>query len=331
MKSLTSDFLDNRNKQNRYKRFIVVIAIFLLVAGTAAAGFYLYEKDEENKTVQVAGSGTASVLPKEWLIKYFATDNENDPAVGGPYGDPDNDVLTNLQEFYFGADPTNPDSDGDGQIDGAEVALNSNPLGPGELYSTEFARRIADQYLISNNLEEFKSENIQRQVLQLLNPPDPEKLEVVLPGKETLKVFSQNTPETIDRYFQESIAATEPLDIDAKILQVALQNPASVDHQSVLGLIYEVMYRFRAVKVPSDALYFHQLRLAALAASANLLEIAKTVDFAAEPETQKYKFQEQYYQVALMEKISYIVRDETQKLKDKYPEIVSKYQSNVTP
>lgn len=318
---------DNFIRPASSRKFLLLVVLLLAAASSAAVGWKLYQTYPEDSIKAASGPG---LLPREWLIKYFANDDENAAGIGGPDGDPDGDILTNMQEFYFNTNPANPDTDNDGQIDGAEVAINSNPNGPGELYSTEFAKRIADQYLISNNLEEFKSENIEKQILGLLNPPDPAKIEVVLPDKKTLKISSQNTPEAIDRYFQESIEATDLLDVDSRSLQVVLQNPGGIDHQSTLGLIYEAMNKFRAVKVPSDALYFHQLRLAALQAAANLLEIAKTVDFNAEPETQIDKFQNQYYQIALVEKISYMVRDETQKLKDKYPEVVAKYESNAT-
>lgn len=47
--------------------------------------------------------------------------------------DVDNDQLTNAKEFVYGTDPRNPDTDGDGFNDGAEVEQNYNPLGEGKL------------------------------------------------------------------------------------------------------------------------------------------------------------------------------------------------------
>jgi hypothetical protein len=40
----------------------------------------------------------------------------------------DNDGLTNDEEIARGTDRTNPDTDGDGFLDGAEVRLGTNPL-----------------------------------------------------------------------------------------------------------------------------------------------------------------------------------------------------------
>ena len=44
-----------------------------------------------------------------------------DPTLNDADLDPDGDVLTNLQEYLRGADPFNPDSDGDVIIDGLEA------------------------------------------------------------------------------------------------------------------------------------------------------------------------------------------------------------------
>jgi hypothetical protein len=47
-------------------------------------------------------------------------------------GDSDNDGLSDDSEVLFwGTDPNNPDTDGDGYLDGAEVESGYNPLGPG--------------------------------------------------------------------------------------------------------------------------------------------------------------------------------------------------------
>jgi hypothetical protein len=49
------------------------------------------------------------------------------------YNDDDNDGLLNYREEKFGTNKNNPDSDGDGYLDGDEVRNGYDPLGPGQL------------------------------------------------------------------------------------------------------------------------------------------------------------------------------------------------------
>src|SRR5207302_671024 len=55
---------------------------------------------EANQTVSTVGDG----IPDYWKAQYgFSVDDD----IGND--DPDGDGLTNLEEFYAGTDPTNPD------------------------------------------------------------------------------------------------------------------------------------------------------------------------------------------------------------------------------
>lgn len=51
--------------------------------------------------------------------------------------DSDHDGISDDDEKVFGTDPQNPDSDGDGFLDGAEVKEGYNPLGEGKLGEVE--------------------------------------------------------------------------------------------------------------------------------------------------------------------------------------------------
>jgi len=60
-------------------------------------------------------------LPDYWEKSYFGQTGQN------PDEDPDNDGLSNLQEYLLGTNPQNNDSDGDGMSDGWEVQHQLNP------------------------------------------------------------------------------------------------------------------------------------------------------------------------------------------------------------
>jgi hypothetical protein len=66
------------------------------------------------------------------------------PTIGSPtpsvdasaeISDVDKDGLTAAEERYYGTDPNNADTDGDGYKDGDEVKAGYDPLGPGKLDS----------------------------------------------------------------------------------------------------------------------------------------------------------------------------------------------------
>ncbi len=63
-------------------------------------------------------------MPDAWEIAHGL--NPYDPTDAAR--DPDNDGLTNLQEYLAGTDPHVADTDGDGLLDGQEIKLGTNPL-----------------------------------------------------------------------------------------------------------------------------------------------------------------------------------------------------------
>jgi L,D-transpeptidase catalytic domain/Bacterial TSP3 repeat len=89
-------------------------------------------------------------IPDVWETQVFHTDPDNADTDGDGYSDLveiengydplnpkpgaklkdadyDHDGLSDRMELLFGSDPTNPDTDGDGHLDGAEVAAGYDP------------------------------------------------------------------------------------------------------------------------------------------------------------------------------------------------------------
>lgn len=103
----------------------ILIAIALLIVFIGALAWYGYK-----------GSNT----------DYTDTSNQNllaiassSPDNSASQIDSDHDGLPDWEEALYGTDPHNPDTDGDGTSDGAEVALGRNPLvkGPNDFLASK--------------------------------------------------------------------------------------------------------------------------------------------------------------------------------------------------
>ncbi len=65
------------------------------------------------------------LMPDGWEVSHSL-----DPLVDDAAGDPDEDELSNLEEYEEGTNPHDPDSDGDTYYDGEEVRKGRDPLDP---------------------------------------------------------------------------------------------------------------------------------------------------------------------------------------------------------
>jgi protocatechuate 3,4-dioxygenase beta subunit len=102
----------------------------LITATGTGTAFITARNEGATATIQVNVSLPASTvsdgIPDSWKVAHgFSV---TDASVAG--ADPDNDGLTNLQEYQLGTDPNNPDTDGDGIPDGQEVKIGTSPLSP---------------------------------------------------------------------------------------------------------------------------------------------------------------------------------------------------------
>jgi hypothetical protein len=71
--------------------------------------------------LKMAFSFDLANLPDWWKLRYFQTTNVDPNAFS------DADTLTNLQEYWYGTDPTKADTDYDGIVDSDEVSSNTDP------------------------------------------------------------------------------------------------------------------------------------------------------------------------------------------------------------
>ncbi|HUR61637.1 MAG TPA: hypothetical protein VM286_04665 [Candidatus Thermoplasmatota archaeon] len=71
--------------------------------------------------------GNGNGLPDVWEIRYFNSTTVNQAGGVDPNGDPDHDGCSNLCEAANGTDPFNPDTNGNGILDGDEAKARASP------------------------------------------------------------------------------------------------------------------------------------------------------------------------------------------------------------
>ena len=102
---------------------LVVLMIAMcpaMVANATTSVYYIYDSLGRVKEV---------LYPTERVVyNYDSAGNRTSTTITNSSVDTDNDGLDSIAEFLNGTDPNNPDSDGDGMLDGWEVGHGFNPL-----------------------------------------------------------------------------------------------------------------------------------------------------------------------------------------------------------
>jgi hypothetical protein len=106
--------------------------------------------------------GDGDGLPDDWEAFY---------RLVNPSDDPDQDCLSNIEEYYAGTDPRRPDTDNDGFFDGEEIEAGSEPLDghdiPGDLTGLFPRLRLFPDHLVFRT--GTASGNPPSQIVQLYN------------------------------------------------------------------------------------------------------------------------------------------------------------------
>jgi len=271
MNSQKFNFLPKRSIFSRQRMYFVGGFLFL-AAVAAAGGLYLRENRSDSVAMaEVKGAVDSRILPKEWLVKYFLTDDIDAVAVNGPDGDPDGDTLSNYQEYLFGTDPTKDDTDGDGYIDGYELAFNLDPLGPGSL-SADVENSYVKEFLVSNEqYQDLAQDKILGQFEQLLQPDRAVVMD--FPDDRELTITSDNSTEAFEKYFNETESITSA---DQAELEDITNNLFAFSVEQLEQYIQKLQAKetlLKAVPVPSELANIQRVKIAGVRAGRRIFEI----------------------------------------------------------
>ncbi len=121
-----------RARSSYVREFIVGAGLFVL---SLVAVIYLLNTDYEKVArrlkafVNPDGLLGAQQIPASWLARYNVSYVDDSDL----QSDIDGDGLSLYEEYLYLTNPINPDTDGDGVLDGQEVENRTNPQGDGQL------------------------------------------------------------------------------------------------------------------------------------------------------------------------------------------------------
>lgn len=131
--------IEELERKNLIKKVIIAVVLvsFLVLGGVFAYNKWIKKPEVKNEETKITkeerqvteGDTDEDGMPDEWEKKYGLNLEDARDALF----DPDFDKLTNLDEYKYGTDPNNPDTDNDGYQDGEEVKAGYNPKGAGKL------------------------------------------------------------------------------------------------------------------------------------------------------------------------------------------------------
>jgi hypothetical protein len=135
--------------------------------------------------------------------------------------DRDQDGLTDAEEYLYGTDPDNPDTDGDGYSDGVEVEAGYDPLKPAPGDKIVFESQIENEV----QLKEEESPNLTEEFFENLTTEKDQELDILgdyynNPDKyseqENLNNLSQVslTSEDIQKFLEQT---TEEIDLNQEM------------------------------------------------------------------------------------------------------------------
>jgi hypothetical protein len=105
-------------------RLIFIIFSLIFIAALGVLAYFLVGPNKNGDDQGDIPQQITSRIPGHWMKLHFNVEVCDRPLVCGDDADPDNDGLTNYEEFRVdkgGTDPNNPDTDGDGLADGDEI------------------------------------------------------------------------------------------------------------------------------------------------------------------------------------------------------------------
>ncbi len=257
--------------QKNSKKFNIIVAILILLIGISIGGYWVLK----SKTSQAD------------FLKQMAQKMQDQEIID----DLDHDGLTGWEENLHKTDPNNPDTDGDGYLDGEEVAAGYDPTkkAPNDKLANNTTQTPRPEpgnltqtlsYILSQKIKNDPSPSLanispeeafgliaDQQIADALKKASAGFLSEFIANFKEVKVLDDNSPEAIKNYLgqlREKIGRLDSCqdvndfknDTDIITEAISTKNFKQVNCQY---LSYSAGYQvIKEIAVPSEWLNFHQ-------------------------------------------------------------------------
>jgi len=194
-KNIYGTFHFGANPSVGNRRIFMLVGSFLLVVAFVATAYVLFKNDKKEIISLVIPEVMASDAPGWWYKQYFGSSVCTEDRCK-PESDPDNDKLTNAQEFFYNTNPLNKDTNSNGFDDGKDVANNYDPSKPGKVTFDEAA---SDDAIFGESLV------FNEDVKKILNETiAPNSVTYPVVDERELAVVKDNSKEAVAKYFKDN-------------------------------------------------------------------------------------------------------------------------------
>jgi hypothetical protein len=237
-------------KENRAKLYTMA-CLFVFLGGGAWIMYSNKKGEVQDATVESIGFG---VIPAWWYQDYFGSSICSSERCA-PDSDPDNDKLTNYQEFYYHSHPLDAYTIDEAQNDGELVAAGIDPSRKGKITFDELNSEeslLTESLVFQSDIEQLvaESNDISKVVL-----PEVKESELKITYNEDAKTYENYAADlkaTMNRYFEEGdVARTKEIiktGSDAQIFEI--QRKAA-----------QLSNDLKKIEVPFKLLLFHKYNI----------------------------------------------------------------------
>jgi len=282
--------------QKKSKKWNLLAAVLILALGIFIGGYLVLRSQR----------GSAGELSDILKGKNLATECKADPNDANK--DSDNDGLKDWQELQiYKSDPCKQDTDGDGFLDGEEVASGYDPTkkAPGDALAnaqnprplpnnlTEALRQKLSKQITDNNIgplntngqvlsaEELKNyPGIEEAVKEIINSqqtifsPDPIQ-------ENQIKIINDNSQAAIQNYASQASAAFPDMTFKKSETEIFLD---AIENNDFTGLdwelqTYQTAYEnLKRLTVPADLLQIHKEQLNIISSLIKIFQAIKNIN-----------------------------------------------------